>query len=60
MPDKIIAVTGATGTQGGGLGRAILAHPEQLLALVEAALSADGLGENPRHRREPRQLADLP
>ena len=29
MPDKIIAVTGATGTQGGGLVRAILADPER-------------------------------
>ena len=29
MSDKIIAVTGATGTQGGGLVRAILADPER-------------------------------
>lgn len=28
MNDKVIAVTGATGSQGGGLARAILAHPD--------------------------------
>ena len=37
---KIIAVTGATGTQGGGLVRAILADP-QILLMDEATSSVD-------------------
>ena len=38
--NKIIAVTGATGAQGGGLIRAILAHPE-------GGFSARALTRNP-------------
>ena len=48
MTKKIITVFGATGAQGGGLARAILADAKSEFA-VHAVTRKAGLGRRPRH-----------